>query len=197
MKVTPDNSLLQINNPVDNPPYNNWSVNQPSPAHDVGLDGREDLGLRDLTIDGINGFGLVQTRSQMTNPVDNPPYNNWSVNQPSPAHDVGLRGREDLGMRGITIDGINGYGFAQTDAEINNPVDNPPYNNWSVNQPSPPHDVGMAGSENLGVTMIVRGHKISVAEEPSPTHEGGMKGDEDLGMDMTVSRDRVHVSQKH
>lgn len=46
------------------------------------------------------------------NPVDNPPYNNWSVNQPSPPHDVGLKGKENLGLRDILIDGINGYAFA-------------------------------------------------------------------------------------
>jgi len=60
MEVTPDDSTLtQLNNPVDNPPYNNWSVNQPSPPHDVGLYGKEDLGMRDLTIDGINGYDLT------------------------------------------------------------------------------------------------------------------------------------------
>jgi len=37
--------------------------------------------------------GLAQT----TNPVVNPPFNNWSVNQPSPPHDSGLAGKADLG----------------------------------------------------------------------------------------------------
>lgn len=29
-----DNTHLQLGNPVNNPPYNNWSVNQPSVPHD-------------------------------------------------------------------------------------------------------------------------------------------------------------------
>lgn len=63
MEVTPDDStMVQLNNPVDNPPYNNWSVNQPSPPHDVGLYGKEDLGLRGITIDGIDGYSLLQTK---------------------------------------------------------------------------------------------------------------------------------------
>ena len=35
-------------------------------------------------------------------------------------------------------------------AQTGNPVVNPPFNNWSVNQPSPPHDIGMAGKADLG-----------------------------------------------
>merc|ERR1712196_418498 len=31
-----------------------------------------------------------------------------------------------------------------------NPVVNPPFNSWSVNQPSPPHQIGMAGKADLG-----------------------------------------------
>ena len=56
-----DSSLVALENPVLNPPFNNWTVNQPSPPHDSGLKGVEDLSLRDLTIDGINGYDLVQT----------------------------------------------------------------------------------------------------------------------------------------
>jgi hypothetical protein len=67
------------------------------------------------------------------NPVDNPPFNNWSVNQPSPPHDRGMRGTENLGVRDITIDGVNGFAFAQTTEDMRNPVENPPFNNWSVN----------------------------------------------------------------
>merc|ERR1712151_1071518 len=43
-------------------------------------------------------------------------------------------------------------------AQIENPVYNPPFNNWSVNQPSPPHDHGLAGHEDLGQNIIVDGH---------------------------------------
>ena len=37
-------ALAQVENPVVNPPFNNWSVNQPSPPHIHGLDGKADLG---------------------------------------------------------------------------------------------------------------------------------------------------------
>ncbi len=46
-------------------------------------------------------------------------------------------------------------------AQIGNPVANPPFNNWSVNQPSPPHDSGLAGRADLGQNIIVDGHAIS------------------------------------
>jgi len=90
-------NLAQLNteNPVWNPPFNNWSVNQPSPPHDHGETGNQDLGLRDIVIDGVNGYDLVQTHNG--NPVWNPPFNNWSVNQPSPPHDHGLPAYQDLG----------------------------------------------------------------------------------------------------
>jgi hypothetical protein len=103
-----DLTYLQTKNPVNNPPYNNWSVNQPSPAHNHGMKGNEDLGQRDIIIDGVN-YDFVQ----LNNPVNNPPYNNWSVNQPSPAHNHGMKGNEDLGQRDIIIDGVN-YDFLQT-----------------------------------------------------------------------------------
>jgi hypothetical protein len=89
------NVQLSAENPVWNPPFNNWSVNQPSPPHDHGDAGHQDLDLRDLIIDGVNGYDLVQTHAR--NPVVNPPFNNWSVNQPSPPHAHGLAGYEDLG----------------------------------------------------------------------------------------------------
>jgi hypothetical protein len=53
-------ALAQTSNPVYNPPFNNWSVNQPSPPHQSGMQGGEDIGLRNLIIDGVNGFDLVQ-----------------------------------------------------------------------------------------------------------------------------------------
>ena len=37
-------ALAQVENPVVNPPFNNWSVNQPSVVHDIGLAGKADLG---------------------------------------------------------------------------------------------------------------------------------------------------------
>jgi len=56
-----DDSLVALGNPVVNPPYNNWSVNQPSPPHDSGLNKEDDIGLRDMVVDGINGYDFVQT----------------------------------------------------------------------------------------------------------------------------------------
>jgi hypothetical protein len=50
---------LSASNPVANPPFNNWSVNQPSAPHDSGLAGKEDLELRDVVIDGVNGYEFV------------------------------------------------------------------------------------------------------------------------------------------
>jgi len=48
--------------------------------------------------------------------------------------------------------------FVQLDAW--NPVNNPPYNNWSVNQPSVPHNHGLAGDADLGQNIIVDGHAV-------------------------------------
>merc|ERR1712166_610908 len=97
--------------------------------------------------------------AQTGNPVVNPPFNNWSTNQPSAPHDWGMTGNEDLGQREIIIDGVN-YDFVQ----INNPVVNPPFNNWSVNQPSVPHDHGLEGKADLGQNIIVDGHPIHFAQ---------------------------------
>ena len=103
MKIGMDEfNYAQVGNPVVNPPYNNWSVNQPSVAHQHGMHGDEDLGMREIIVDGVN-YDLVQ----LGNPVVNPPFNNWSVNQPSVAHQHGMKGDEDLGMREIIVDGVN------------------------------------------------------------------------------------------
>jgi len=109
-KAPVDNTHIQLGNPVNNPPFNNWSVNQPSVPHDSGDAGHQDMGLRNIIIDGVNGYDLVQ----LNNPVNNPPFNNWSVNQPSVPHDSGDAGHQDLGQRNIIIDGVNGYDFVQT-----------------------------------------------------------------------------------
>ena len=53
-------NLIELDNPVVNPPFNNWSVNQPSVTHAKGMNGDEDVGLRNIIIDGVNGFDLVQ-----------------------------------------------------------------------------------------------------------------------------------------
>jgi len=59
--------LAQLSNPTENPPMNNWSVNQPSPPHAHGMGGNDDLGMREIIVDGIN-FDLVQQRAEMSNP---------------------------------------------------------------------------------------------------------------------------------
>ena len=38
-----DAAYIQTENPVVNPPFNNWSINQPSVKHARGLDGDADL----------------------------------------------------------------------------------------------------------------------------------------------------------
>jgi len=45
-------------------------------------------------------------------------------------------------------------------AQVANPVVNPPFNNWSVNQPSPPHQVGLGAYQDLGQNIIVDGHHV-------------------------------------
>merc|ERR1711957_272122 len=62
--LTGDVTAVKITtkNPVWNPPFNNWSVNQPSVLHDSGDKGDQDLELRDIIIDGVNGYDLVQTK---------------------------------------------------------------------------------------------------------------------------------------
>lgn len=122
--------------------------------------GRAHLGLDVMVGIKTKPLLLAQTGSQSKagNPVWNPPFNNWSVNQPSPPHDSGDRGDQDLELRDIIIDGVNGYDLVQTGSK--NPVVNPPFNNWSVNQPSPPHDHGLKGKEDLGMDIIVGGEAV-------------------------------------
>ena len=52
------------------------------------------------------------------------------------------------------------HSLAQVRNKHKNPVYNPPFNNWSVNQPSPPHAQGLAGKADLGQNIIVDGHRV-------------------------------------
>jgi len=74
-----------------------------------------------------------------------------------------MDGNEDLGLT-LKMGGDT-YKIAQKSAhslaQISNPVENPPYNNWSKNQPSPAHAQGMAGKANLGQNIIVDGHRVT------------------------------------
>ena len=45
-------------------------------------------------------------------------------------------------------------------AQTKNPVVNPPFNNWSVNQPAVQHAKGLAAGADLGQNIIVDGHKV-------------------------------------
>jgi hypothetical protein len=45
-------------------------------------------------------------------------------------------------------------------AQLENPVVNPPFNNWSVNQPSVPHEHGLNAYQDLGQNIIVDGHHV-------------------------------------
>ena len=44
--------------------------------------------------------------------------------------------------------------------QTENPVVNPPFNNWSINQPSVKHARGLDGDADLGQNMIIDGHKV-------------------------------------
>jgi hypothetical protein len=62
-------------------------------------------------------------------------------------------------------------------AEVQNPVENPPYNNWSVNQPSVPHQHGLNGKADLGQNIIIDGHHVHYLQTGFAS---GMTGEEDL-----------------
>ncbi len=49
-------------------------------------------------------------------------------------------------------------------AQTANPVENPPFNNWSVNQPSVPHISGLNGFADLNQNIIVDGHRVHYAQ---------------------------------
>jgi len=49
-------------------------------------------------------------------------------------------------------------------AQTANPVENPPFNNWSVNQPSVPHIDGLNGFADLTQNIIVDGHRVHYAQ---------------------------------
>merc|ERR1712166_1360177 len=42
-----------------------------------------------------------------------------------------------------------------------NPVNNPPWNNWSVNQPTVPHNHGLYAKADMGQNIIVEGTPIA------------------------------------
>ena len=75
-------------------------------------------------------------------------------------------------------------------AQVENPVVNPPFNNWSVNQPSPPHQRGLDGEADLGQNILVDGHPVhfvQISDEPLQ----GMTGEEEIHGKAMVGGDSV------
>lgn len=54
----------------------------------------------------------------------------------------------------------NSSGNSTSLAQTSNPVTNPPFNNWSVNQPAVPHANGLEAKADLGQNIIVDGHHV-------------------------------------
>ena len=63
---------------------------------------------------------------------------------------------------------------------------NPPFNNWSVNQPSVPHDHGLNGKADLGQNIIVDGHAIHFAQRSEPTRLVQINNEEDMDFSQTA-----------
>ena len=79
-------------------------------------------------------------------------------------------------------------------AQTGNPVVNPPFNNWSVNQPSPPHQIGMGGKADLGQEIIVDGHHVHYVQTDSQINM--QDPPENLGMDLHMDGMTISVAQK-
>jgi hypothetical protein len=98
-----------------------------------------DLEQREYIIDGVSGIGFLQQKSE---------------NVP-----------KDLTVLQVNGEAVN---VLQDDegmyVQLNNPVVNPPFNNWSVNQPSPPHQRGLEGKADLGQNILVDGHPVHFAQ---------------------------------
>ena len=77
-------------------------------------------------------------------------------------------------------------------AQTGNPVVNPPLNNWSVNQPSVIHDIGMEGKADLGQEIIVDGHHVAYVQTDSTV----VSPPEDLGLKMKIDGMSISVAQK-
>ena len=111
---------LQVNGvPVTVNPESMLNTNNQMEKERLGFGlrmGPDDLKLHqqskpnDSVVLQVNGSPVEINNVQVGNPVNNPPYNNWSVNQPSVPHNKGMKGNEDLEQRDIIIDGVN-YDF--------------------------------------------------------------------------------------
>ena len=73
--------------------------------------------------------------------------------------DLGMKmvvGPDDIKLQKKEVNGGQKTNLAQ----VENPVVNPPFNNWSVNQPSPPHQRGYAGTADYGQNYIIDGSPV-------------------------------------
>ena len=117
----------------------------------------EDLKQRDYIIDGLDGYAFVQQKEQ---PDDDVVLQVHGVPVIVRGDDTVMR--DDMGdyrFLGRMRVGLDDVNYMQ------NPVHNPPMNNWSVHQPSPPHDHGMRGDEDLGQDIIVAGSQVHYAQK--------------------------------
>merc|ERR1719473_787477 len=76
-------------------------------------------------------------------------------------------------------------------AQTSNPVVNPPFNNWSVNQPFPPHQIGVPGKADLGQEIIVDGHHVHYLQTASDVQAPP----EDLGLKMKIDGMTISAAQ--
>jgi len=109
-----------------------------------------DLSQRDYIIDGMNGIDFVQLKDKLQRPVDTVTLQVNGV--PVTVNPESIMKDNTMASYHLGLDLEVGYNtevlnLVQTDQKMNmgNPVWNPPFNNWSVNQPSPPHDHGDDG----------------------------------------------------
>merc|ERR1719375_274329 len=82
--------------------------------------------------------------------------------------------KASLGLTKVRV-GPDEFNLGQKEAtnvqtRSKNPVWNPPFNNWSVNQPSTPHATGLNAYEDLGQNIIVDGHKVHFGQREHPTN---------------------------
>ena len=96
-----------------------------------------------------------------------------------------------VGPDDLTLKKENAKKKANKLAQVGNPVENPPLNNWSVNQPAPPHQHGLPGKADLGQNIIVDGHHVHYLQTDAK-FATGMNGDEDLGQDIIMKGEKFH-----
>ena len=140
-----------------------------------GLTGTEDLG--ENIKNGGDKLHFIQHSDDPREKDIEKNYKTVSIEKETITH--GLTGTEDLGE---TIrNGGDKLKYAQQMIQKKNPVENPPMNNWSVHQPSVPHDVGMDGKEDLGMDIVVNGTPLHLIQ--GPYEDLGLDGSHDIRVD--------------